>query len=88
MSDAWFNENRVQLLGSIDTLLDEARHNATHLHDATQIQSLLQQAEQQYATAETALRRLGEQRQLLLATLEQLQTELAVAGRPITGEIS
>ena len=88
MSDAWFNENRVQLLSSLDTLVAEARANAAHLQDANQIQSLVQQAEQHYAATEAALRNLSDQRQALLETLEQLQIELAVAGRPITGEIS
>jgi hypothetical protein len=88
MSDAWFNENRIQLLSSLDTLVAEARTNAAHLKDAQQIQSLVHQAEQHYAATEAALRNLSEQRQALLETLEQLQTELAVAGRPITGEIS
>jgi chromosome segregation ATPase len=88
MSDAWFNENRVQLLSSLDTLLAEARSNATELDAGHQIQTLVQQAEQQYAATEAALRSLSEQRQALLQTLQQLQTELAVAGRPVTGEIS
>ena len=88
MSDTWFTENRIQFMGSIDSLLEEARCNAAQIQDSDQIQNLLHEAEQQYAAAQEALRSFGEQRHTLLQTLDQLQTELAVAGRPIAGEIS
>jgi hypothetical protein len=88
MSDIWFTENRVQFMSGIDSLLEEARCNAAHVPNSDHIQNLVHQAEQQYAAAEAALRSFGEQRHTLLQTLDQLQTELAVAGRPIAGEIS
>jgi hypothetical protein len=88
MSNAGFIEDRVQLIGSIETLLGEMRANAAKVPDAGAVQQLLQQAEQQFTATEEALRVFTEQRHALLATIQQIQTELAVAGRPVTGEIS
>ena len=88
MSNAGFNEDRVQLMGEIEALLGEARSNAATLQGAERVQELLRQAEQQYTTTEQALHAFTDQRHALLETLQQLQVELAVAGRPVTGEIS
>jgi hypothetical protein len=88
MSNAGFIEDRVQLIGSIETLLGEMRANAAKVQDTGTVQQLLQQAEQQFTATEEALRVFTEQRHALLATIQQIQTELAVAGRPVTGEIS
>lgn len=88
MSNAGFTEDRVQLMGGIEALLGEARANAATVKGAERVQELLQQAEQQYTTTEQALHAFTDQRHTLLETLQQLQVELAVAGRPVTGEIS
>lgn len=88
MSNAGFTEDRVQLMGGIEALLGEARTNAATVQGVERVQELLQQAEQQYAATEQALHTFTDQRHALLETLQQLQVELAVAGRPVTGEIS
>ncbi|HEX6291637.1 MAG TPA: hypothetical protein VFZ66_20805 [Herpetosiphonaceae bacterium] len=88
MSDAWFTDVHGQLMGSINSLLEEARCNAADVKDADRVNELLHQAEQQYAAAQAALRSFSEQRHTLLQTLDRLQAELAVAGRPIADEIS
>lgn len=88
MSNAGFTEDRVQLMGEIEALLSEARTNAATVQRAERVQELLRQAEQQYTATEQALHVFTDQRHALLKTLQQLQVELAVAGRPVTGEIS
>lgn len=87
MSDRWFTEQWLQLMGSADELLREARQNAGHI-ESEQVQRLLEQAEQQRATAEAGLHAFAEQRQTLLQTIDELQSALAVAGRPVRGEVS
>lgn len=88
MSNAGFIEDRVQLMGAIEALLGEARSNAATVQGVERVQELLQQAEQQYTETEQALHAFTDQRHALLETLQLLQVELAVAGRPVTGEIS
>lgn len=88
MSNAGFTEDRVQLMGAIEAVLGEARNNAATVQGVERVQELLQQAEQQYTATEQALHSFTDQRHALLETLQQLQVELAVAGRPVTGEIS
>lgn len=88
MSTAGFNEDRVQFMGPIESLLGEARKNAATVQGANQVQELLRKAEQQYTSTEQALHVFTDQRHALLETIQQLQTELALAGRPLTGEIS
>lgn len=87
MSERWLNENREQFLSGIDSLLAEAQHNGAELSDA-RVQQLLASAQQQHAAVETTLATLADQRHALLQTLDQLQQELAVAGRPLRGEVS
>ena len=87
MTDRWLTENWTQFMSGLDELLHDIRRNADELGSET-INTLLQQAEQQRTTAETTLRAFSEQRQALLQTLDSLQSELAVAGRPLRGEVS
>lgn len=87
MSDRWFTEQWLQQMGSADELLREARQNATHV-ESEQVQRLLEQAEQQRAAAEAGLQAFAEQRQTLLQTIDELHSALAVAGRPLRGEVS
>jgi predicted nucleic acid-binding Zn-ribbon protein len=87
MSDQWVTEHRVQFLGSADELLDEARQSAARLENE-RVQQLLDQAVQQRAAAEAALQAFSEQRHSLLQTIDELQSALAVAGRPLRGEVS
>lgn len=87
MSDQWLTENWAQIMGGADELLDDVRHNAAEVDNET-IAALLQQAEQQRAATEEALRAFGNQRHALLQTLDDLQRELAVAGHPLRGEVS
>lgn len=87
MTDRWLTENWTQFMSGSDELLDEIRHNADELGSET-INKLVQQADQQRTMAEATLRTFSEQRQALLQTLDALQSELAVAGRPLRGEVS
>lgn len=87
MSDRWVIEQWTQLMSGVDELLHEARQSASHIQDE-RVQALLQQAEQQRDAAEAALQAFGGQRQTLLATIDELQGALAVAGRPVRGEVS
>lgn len=87
MSDRWFTEEWTQTMSNVDELLQEARQNAAHVQDQ-QVQALLQQAEQQHGAAREALQAFGARRQTLLETLDELQSALAVAGRPMRGEVS
>ena len=87
MSDRWFTENWGQLMSGTEELMHDVRHNAAIVKQP-RIQQLLERAEIQRDTAEATLRALGEQRQSLLDTLDELQRELAVAGRPLQGEVS
>ncbi len=87
MTERWFTENWTQLMSGPDELIAEIRQQAAKLSNET-VNALLQDAEQQRAEAEASLQEFGLQRQKLLATLDALQSELAVAGRPLQGEIS
>lgn len=87
MHDRWLNENWTQFMSGPEQLITEARQKASELHN-DKITALLDEAEQQRTAAEAALREFGEQRHALLQTLDTLQSELAVAGRPLQGEVS
>ena len=87
MTDRWLTENWTQFMSGADELLQDIRRNADQLGNAT-VHTLLAQAELQRTTAEATLRTFSEQRQALLQTLDALQSELAVAGRPLPGEVS
>ncbi len=87
MHDRWLNENWTQFMSGPDQLITEAQQKASELNNDT-ITTLLSEAEQQRTAAEAALREFGEQRHALLETLNRLQSELAVAGRPLQGEVS
>ncbi len=88
MNDTWFRDAWIHLMGDADQLLADARSNTAELDDNQALQQLLQRAEHQRTAAEAALLTFGEQRQTLVDTLDHLQQELAVAGRPLRGEIS
>ena len=87
MHDRWLNENWTQFMSGPEQLIAEARQKAHELHN-DKIAALLEEAEQQRTAAEATLREFGEQRHALLETLDTLQSELAVAGRPFQGEVS
>lgn len=87
MPERWFTENWTQYMGNTDELLDDIRRHAAQLQNQ-KIDELLRQAEEQRAAAEEGLRAFGARRQSLLDTLDALQSELAVAGLPIRGEVS
>ena len=87
MTDRWLTENWTQFMSGADDLLHDIQHNADELDNDT-INTLLKQAEQQRTDAEATLRAFSEQRHALLQTLDTLQSELAVAGRPLRGEVS
>lgn len=87
MTERWFTENWEQFMGATDEILEQIRHNAAALNNE-RVQALLQQADGQRTATEAALRHYGEQKQALLRTIDELQTELAVAGRPVQGEVS
>lgn len=88
MNDTWFRDAWIHLMGDTDQLLADVRNNAAELADRQALQSLLQRAEHQRTETEAALLAFYEQRQTLVDTLDHLQQELAVAGRPLRGEIS
>lgn len=87
MTERWFIEHWEQLMSGADEIMHEIRQSAAQIHN-DRVQELLQQAEQQRTATEAALRHFGEQQQALMQTIDQLQTELAVAGRPLRGEVS
>lgn len=87
MSERWFKEHWEQLMGSSDELLTELRRNVEAI-DSARATELLAQAEQQRNAAEHTFRTFSEQHQELMATLDSLQAEVAVGGRPMTGEVS
>ena len=85
----FFQQSWQHLMGSLDTMLDDARANAATLTESRPaIDELLARAEVQHQAAETALRELAAQRTKLAATLDEVQRELAVAGVPLRGEIT
>ena len=85
----FFQQSWQHLMGSLDTMLDDARANAGTLAESSPaIAGLLARAEAQRQAAETALRELMAQRTELAATLDEVQRELAVAGVPLRGEIT
>lgn len=88
MSNVWFRDSWMHLMGDIDALLGDVRSNAAELDRTHAIHVLLDQAEYQRAAAEAALHHFAAQRQALLEILDQMQRELAVAGHPLRGEIS
>ena len=88
MNDTWFRDAWIHLMGGADQLLADARNNAAELDDNLVLQQLLTRAEHQRIAAEAALLSFYEQRQTLVDMLDHLQQELAVAGRPLRGEIS
>jgi ABC-type transporter Mla subunit MlaD len=87
MSDRWFTEHRAQVLSDLEQLLHDIRSTADGLGNQ-KVDNLIQQAEQQRAAAEAALHAFAEQRHTLATMLDTLQSELAVAGRPLRGEVS
>ena len=87
MSNREFTEQWTQLMGGTDEVMQEIRRNAAEVQNE-RVQSLLQHAEQQRTSTEMALRHYTEQHQALMSVLGELQTELAVAGRPVNGEVS
>jgi hypothetical protein len=87
MHERWFTDSWTQLMGGTDELLREIRHNAAAVNNE-QIGQLLVQAERQRDTLHATLGDFGAQRHELLRLLDDIQRELAVAGRPVTGEIS
>ncbi len=85
----FFQQSWQHLMGSLDTMLDDARANAATLTESrAAINELLARAEAQRASAEGALREFVAQRQKLAGTLDEVQRELAVAGVPLRGEIT
>ena len=88
MSESGPTEHWTLLMGNIDALLNDIRNNASELQDQQPIQELLRRAEQQRAATEEAFRAFDQQRMALTETLDHLQSELAVAGRPLRGEVS
>lgn len=87
MTNREFTEQWTQLMGGTDEMMQHIRRNAADVQ-SERVQSLLQHAEQQRTSTEMALRHYTEQHQALMAVLDELQTELAVAGRPLSGEVS
>lgn len=87
MNEQWLNENRTQLLSGIDDLIDDVRRNVARA-DNSQLRARLQEVEQQMAATEAALQAFGQQRHTLLQLLDAVQSELAVEGRPLPGEVS
>ena len=88
MNDTRFRDAWIHLMGDADQLLADARSNAAELTDDQALQLLLTRAEHQRTAAEAALLTFHEQRQTLVDMLDHIQQELAVAGRPLRGEIS
>jgi uncharacterized protein CbrC (UPF0167 family) len=88
MNDTWFRESWMHLMGDVDQLLGDVQRNAGELDSDDSMQALIMEAEQQRSAAEAALRAFHEQRHALLQTLDRIQRDLAVAGRPLRGEIS
>jgi hypothetical protein len=88
MTDVWFRDSWMHLMGNVDELLADARGNAAELGDSSSVRALLEQADEQRAAAEAALHVFNRQRQAMLVTLDHVQRELAVAGHPLRGEIS
>lgn len=87
MTNRWHTENWTQLMSNSDELLTEIRQHAAMI-DSAKVNELLRAADQQRETAAATFAAFGEQRHQLLETLDALQSELAVAGRPLTGEVS
>jgi hypothetical protein len=88
MTDTRFRDDWLHLMGDMDELLRDVRNNAAELADDGPVRLLLTRAEHQRTAAEAALLAFHEQRQTMVDMLDQLQQELAVAGRPLRGEIS
>ncbi len=87
MTERWFTENWTQWMSGPEELMTEIRQQAAKLNNDT-VNALLEEAEQQRSAAAATLQVFAVQRHKLLATLDALQSELAVAGRPLQGEIS
>ncbi len=87
MTERWFTENWTQFMSGPEELLADIRQKAAQLNNGT-VNGLLEEAEQQRAEAAATLQAFSRQRHDLLATLDALQSELAVAGRPLPGEVS
>jgi len=88
MNDTWFRDAWIHLMGDADQLLADARSNAAELNDNQALQQLLTRAEHQRTAVHAALLTFHEQRQTLVDMLDHIQQELAVAERPLRGEIS
>jgi chromosome segregation ATPase len=88
MSNAWLIESWTHLMGHTDDLLNDIRAMATETPAAADINDLLSRAEQQRADAMATLETLARQRDALQQTLDDLQSQLAVNGRPLRGEVS
>jgi hypothetical protein len=88
MTDTRFRDDWLHLMGDIDELLRDVRNNAAELADDQALQLLVTRAEHQRTAAHAALLTFHEQRQTMMSMLDQIQQELAVAGRPLRGEIS
>ena len=87
MTRRWHTENWSQLMSGSDELLSEIRQHAAQV-GSPKLDELVRRADEQRAAAEATFETLESQRQALIETLDQLQSELAIAGRPLTGEVS
>ncbi len=88
MSEAWLIESWTHLMGHTDDLLADIRSMVAETPNAGELEALLSRAEQQRADAMTTLQQLAAQRDALQRTLDDLQSRLAVNGRPLRGEVS
>jgi chromosome segregation ATPase len=88
--DHLFFQNAWQhIMGSLDRVLEDARGNAASLHQShSDIDRLLEKAEQERERADAALRELAARRREMVSALDEVQRELAVAGLPLRGEIT
>jgi hypothetical protein len=88
MSNAWLIESWTHLMGHTDDLLADIRSMVAETPDAGAIAEVLSRAEQQRADAMATLETLARQRDALQQTLDELQSQLAINGRPLRGEVS
>lgn len=87
--DSWYIDTWQHIMGSLDSVLDDARGNAASLRQShTDIDRLLQRAEHECEQADAALRELAARRREMVSALDEAQRELAMAGVPLRGEIS
>ena len=86
MQDPWLRRHWPQVLGDVADLLASIQSQAQTAGDGAL--ASLATAEAQYAALLSAAEALGAQRHAVMATLGKLQESLAVAGHPLTGDIS